>query len=83
MAEQYYFVCMCLCYQRWTHEPEEDVKKNIEWTFSICREEENPEKIFYVFIDFTSSNIKVSPTNPTWPHAHLFDHPILLMAHIL
>lgn len=27
MAEQYYFVCMCLCYRRWTHEPEGDVKK--------------------------------------------------------
>lgn len=64
MAEQYYFVCMCLCYQRWTHEPKEDVKKNIEWTFSICRKEENPEKIFLRFYRFSFGGHK-SFSNPT------------------
>jgi hypothetical protein len=46
MAEQYYFVCMCLCYQRWTHERE----RNIEWT--VAWAEGELKTLFYVFIDF-------------------------------
>lgn len=57
MAEQYYFVCMCLLrYQRWTHEPpltKEDVKKeNIEWTFSISKKNEKMLLRFYRFLLF-------------------------------
>lgn len=50
MAEQYYFVCMCLCYQRWTHEPEEDVKEgNIEWTCFPFQDEDESFLRFYRF----------------------------------
>lgn len=59
-------VHVSLCYQRWTHEPKEDVKKNIEWTFFPFTGK-TPKRYFYVFIDFLSGGHK-SFSNPTWPY---------------
>lgn len=71
MAEQYYFVCMCLCYRRWTHEPNEDVKKGILSGRSFHLPKEKAKR-FFTFLSIFLGENKSFPTPNLTPHRSYF-----------